>query len=526
MIDARIPSPIRSMSAPAPDRSFTLRLPLAAAAIAAVVIAARLVALDALPADWYGDISTLYEYALAVRDGNFPPGLYVVGVGPLYPMLLAITPIAGDGTSYLAIKAVGVGVSLVGIALTYPLARALYPGRWFALAAVAVAGTGSWFLILSRLGDQHPLPYTLTTATTLLALTLARSPQSRWRAALCGALAAAGWYAYGATFLLPLLAAAIVGREWTQGRIPARTAAAFAFALTLAAVPIAWSSLGHLDVLRGGHFGRAAAVDPLTIPGNLLRGLLAFWQHGDGLSRVNPGRLPHVDPVSGIALAAGIGWWLLPSRRERGLVVVGAFLLMQLPSMLVRPEQVPSAGRTIAAAPFAYLLVTGGLWWAARAVRERVSVAAGRATAAALLTLVAGLNLLRYFVDYREGLPWRNAPIAHSIAKYVDRLPPGTRAHIVDPGWGPLWAPEPKSIGYTIADGSRVTQLNGAEIDCGVLAKLEGPSVLVWRPQSSLPAPATCGCVRDIELHFSADGLLLFRSAIVAAADAPPGSCR
>jgi hypothetical protein len=42
-------------------------------------------------------------------------------------MLLAITPIPGGGTSYLAIKAVGVGVSLVGIALTYPLARALYP---------------------------------------------------------------------------------------------------------------------------------------------------------------------------------------------------------------------------------------------------------------------------------------------------------------------------------------------------------------------------------------------------------------
>jgi hypothetical protein len=312
---------------------------------------------------------------------------------------------------------------------------------------VAVAGTGSWFLILSRLGDQHPLPYTLTTATTLLAVTLARSPHRRWRASLCGALAAAGWYAYGATFLLPLLAAVIVWREWAQRRIPARSAAAFAFALAIAAVPIAWSSLGHLDVLRGGHFARAAAVDPVTIPSNLLRGLLAFWQSGDGLSRVNPGRLPHVDPVSGIA-RRGIVWWLLPSRRERGR------RRRRVPADAAAvdgcPEQVPSAGRTsprpvrVPARHRRIVVAAGG-------ARARL-VAAARAPPP-LLTLVAGLNLLRYFVEYRRPAVAQRADRA-SLADYVDRPPRAPGLHRRSRLGSSV--PRAKSVRYTIADGSRV----------------------------------------------------------------------
>ena len=83
-------------------------LPVAPGLIAvALVVAARLVHLDTLPGEWYGDISTLHEYTIAVPNGDFPPTYYVLGVGPLYP-LIAAAFLPGVGASYLAYKLLAV----------------------------------------------------------------------------------------------------------------------------------------------------------------------------------------------------------------------------------------------------------------------------------------------------------------------------------------------------------------------------------------------------------------------------------
>ena len=63
----------------------------------------------------------------------------------------------------------------------------------------------------------------------------------------------------------------------------------------------------------------------------------------------------------------GVVFWLLPAQRRRSVTIFLPFLLLQAPSWLVRyPVQVPSASRTLAVAPLAYILVASGLWWLAQ----------------------------------------------------------------------------------------------------------------------------------------------------------------
>ena len=134
--------------------------------VVAVVTGVRFYRLDQVPAEWYGDISTLYEYAMAERQGDFPPGLYILGVGPLYPLsvmaLLTVLP-----TSYYTIKLTAVLWSLAGLAALFFLCRRLH-GPAFAALATLVAGTGSWLLSYSRLGDvEAAVPFVAMAALAL-----------------------------------------------------------------------------------------------------------------------------------------------------------------------------------------------------------------------------------------------------------------------------------------------------------------------------------------------------------------------
>lgn len=505
------------------------RTPTAAigAIVVAVVVAVRLAGLDSLPGEWYGDISTLHEYALAVRNGDFPPTLYSLGVGPLHP-LVAAALLPGGGASYLAYKLLGAGLSLAGLAALHVLARRLHPDRAFAWLTVIVAGTGSWFLALSRLGDQHPLPFLLTVSAMALAMALQRAVErARIRAVACGVVSAAGLYAYGATFMLPAVVAAVVLAGAWKGRVPRPVALLFALALVVAAVPIAWATLAHWSDVRVGHFARAAAAGPAEIASNVVRGLAAPLVRGDANVRVNSQALPHLDPLSGVAMLFGIVWWLLAARRATGAIVVGAFLALQLPSFMTAAADVPSAGRTVAAAPFAYLLVAGGLWWGYETASRHASKRVAALSLAAALAAIVAINLHRYFVVYPAGLPWDNTEVARPIARQLATLPAGTHAYLVDTGWGPLGVPEIKSVQYLSVPGSRIDEIRAAELDCARFAALARPGVLVWRPSSPLPSSKLCECAGALrtDVHASPGGLPIFRSAALPPGEAPPTAC-
>src|SRR5687768_11231165 len=95
------------------------------AVFAAIVVAGvRFYQLDEVPSEWYGDISTIYEHAMGVREGYFPPGLYVLGVGPLYAISVAAF-YAVFPSSYYLMKLISVLWSLAGLWALFVFCRRL-----------------------------------------------------------------------------------------------------------------------------------------------------------------------------------------------------------------------------------------------------------------------------------------------------------------------------------------------------------------------------------------------------------------
>lgn len=488
-----------------------------AALVCVAVVVVRTVRLDSMPGEWYGDISTLYEYTQALRNGSHPPGWYVVGVGPAYPTVLRpFLWLLGD--SYLAIKFTAVVCSLAGLALLYRFGRQLVD-RELALIAVAVGGFMSWWLVYSRLGDLQAITPTLTVGTLSATVAAVRRAELARYGLLAGALAMSGIYVYGNLFALPLIVAIALGVAWRAGRIGGRTVQAAAGGAMVVALPMLLEFSRNPDAVLHGHVGQRMVGAGDLLP-TLVRGygeaLWAYVGSGDPSARGNVPLAPHVDHVTLVVALVGIGWWLQPVRRRRGVFLVGSFLLLHLPSVLAGTGEVPSVSRTTAAAPLLALFAAAGICVGGRTVAHW-----GRHANAAFVTatvvVIASLGVHQYFWRYIPGLPYGNTPIAATMTDYVDSLPADVTVYLAGTGWREQM-PEVKSVQYAAERGERVVEERLETLDCARLRALEQPAVLLWDFTTDLPTEALRECAAALGepvLHTAANGRPAFRSAAV-----------
>ncbi|MEP1125619.1 MAG: glycosyltransferase family 39 protein [Ilumatobacter sp.] len=470
------------------------------APVLVVAIALRVVFLDTAPGEWYGDISTVYEFTIALRQGEVPPGWFVLGIGPLYPALIRpVLWLLGD--TFFAFKAASAVVSLFGIVLLYVLGRQLF-GRPVAAVSAGVAAVSSWWLVFSRLGDQQTMNPTLTLAATVAAVAAVRTPRSIALPTVAGTAASLGLYLYGNTFVLPALVGAIFCAELVRRHGAMARSCAVAFtAMALTAAPIVVASIDNGAMIGGQHYGSRLA-SPWDIAPGLWKAAGAYVWAGDASFRVNVVGDPHVDAPSLVLLLVGIGV-LVTDRRRRGLLVIGAFAMLHVPAILAGPDDLPSAGRTLAAAPFAYLMIGVGLCWLGDRVTERwTRVWAARLVATVMVTITF-VDVQWYFGRYVPGLPYANTPIAASIVDFADSLPPDVTIYLVGADWEPSGMPAEKSIRYEMERPELLVRLDPATIGCATLVELDTPSVLVWSPFLDRPPLDTdvCGIVDDVRLY-------------------------
>jgi len=204
--------------------------------------ATRFVRLDDAPGEWYGDISTVYEYVVNIRNGTSPNGYHQLGTGALYPAVIRpVLWVLGD--SYLSIKTAGAVCSLVGLFILFRLCRRVISTN-FALLTTVLAGTSMWWLIFSRLGDVQALTPTLALAAVSCAFATIRNPGVlRWPAA-CGCLSALGLYLYGNTIVLPLITGLYLVVGWRLKRVTPRTIGVWSICLVATLTPLA------IDLIR------------------------------------------------------------------------------------------------------------------------------------------------------------------------------------------------------------------------------------------------------------------------------------
>lgn len=528
--------------------------------VVALALGTRTILLDSLPGEWYGDISTVHEYALDLRSGRHPPGWYKLGVGPLFP-LWAWPFQALLGSEYLSLKAAAAAGSLAGLALLFVAARRLVDES-FALVATAIASVGSWWLVYSRLGDVQGLTPTVALLAFLACLRAVDQPGFTVWSVLAGTAGGLGVYLYGNTTILPglvavtLLAAALGNRHRWSTWI--RTAAGFVLGSAVL-LPFALDAITRTEAVTEGHGAQRIELG-WTTPGQIVEGyrmvVEGYVVEGDRNARGNPPTRTHVDRLGLGLVVVGVVWWCRPARRRRGALLVGWTVALHLPFALAVDNLGPSVSRTTAAAPFVYLLVSGGVWgcsavlvrcvrWlragerspAAATVSSRRSTqdktvgrgatgtANGRrwsdtstagACAWALVAVLGFTNLRTYFIAYERNLPYGNTPVSAMIVRLARTHPAGTEVHVVGYGWAE-GTPEPKSIGYQLGSARPLVEHDPSAFDCSVLSSLPSPSLVVWDHTQPLPSPALEQCADEFEAttHVAPSGRAAFRSLTV-----------
>ncbi len=484
------------------------------------VLAVRFWNLEHLQAEVFGDISTATIYVWDIVHGRWP--FYIpLSTGPLFHYLAAPAALA-LGLNYLSLKLTSVLISLGALAFTYALARRLL-GPLFATLATFIAGISYWLLIHSRLGNVPIVVPLLAAALAWLLVCYIQQPQRRYLlwAAVVSIL---GLYTYPGAYLLPAaLLLAMLLLHFSAPRPPAADWLRVIALLLILALPYAWivsqnavafTSEGYL----GGKFELSAA-GLWQMAQNGLKALAAYNIRGDSISRVNIAHRPHLDVISGVFFLLGIVFWLRQPRRREGMILLIIFLLMHVPSMLVvaNSTEVPSATRTIGAAPLAYLFVASGLWQLGLWLRTRLSKVTATAILVLLVATIAALNLIGYFGAYINGLPYRNTPIARHITDYANLLPDNTQVYLVGCCWESSM-PEPISIHDEMDRPANFHHIQADELSCTALeATLQGPAVIIWSYRESLPAAQLEACAERFpaQLFTSRAGLPMFHAAPV-----------
>jgi 4-amino-4-deoxy-L-arabinose transferase-like glycosyltransferase len=511
----RPPQP-RLFVAAAPAGAGWTPFQLLALATVCLVVFLRLVQLDQLQNEIYGDIALIFDYLVEIRAGTWPTH-FTLSSGPLYHYLI-MPVIALTGPTYFGIKLASVLVSLGVLVATYAFARRLIDER-FGLLATLIAGMSSWLLIFSRLGNSQILVPLLATCALWLML---RIIQGGGAAAVvaCAVVSALGLYVYPQSFVLPfVIGLTLLCLRWAG--MPVRWADLWRFALVtaLCALPFAWivsrDPYNFFSGYIGGKLGDGGNLVG-TLVGSIWRGLLALHVQGDGGYRSNAIWQPHLDRMSGLLFLVGVVFWLRPEWRRLSPALLVPMLLLQAPSWLVlnRSDEVPSASRTLGAAPVAYILVASGLWWIVRIIQARRRGWLAVAVAATLLVTILLLNAQRYFREYIGGLPYQNTPIGRLVATYLDALPPDTKIYLIGCCWQDSM-PEPNSIRYAMARPEQLQIKQPEELNCDWLRLTQPPAVLIWSFQNALPAPQLAGCadLLPAQLYASPQGLPAFYAA-------------
>lgn len=485
-----------------------------ALAVLAIVtaLAFRLVALDDLPGEVFGDIAIIYESVDPVLKGKWPT-TFEQSNGPLYGYVIApIIAVVGQ-QGFLSYKLASVIVGLLAILFTFLIVREIV-GTDLALIASIVLSAASWHVIFSRLGNSQILAPTLV-AGSLLLLVLGIKRQD-FRLIVVGAVVSSLSY-YGYAPLLVLPGAYVLTAAFYVRRRQLAVLVALAGLLTM---PFLLVILRQQDVFvaGSGYIGSKLLTEQnfvQKIADNVWRSLLMFHVRGDGIFRVNSPGMPQLDLVSGIFLLVGVVYWLRqPQRRWLPLLLV-PFIVLQAPANLVLNEAAPtpSASRSIGILPIVAVVIAGGIWEAATRIRETRFLRP--AFVLVVVALICWLNWQRYFVAYASTLPEQNSPYGKIIASYLDTLPANATVVMYNCCWAEAGQPEPKGIQYVIKRPREITVIPPGQFSCAALNR-PGPVDVIWSPNDDpQPPPPSCAPGAQVRVHIDARGRAVFREFYV-----------
>lgn len=478
-----------------------------------LTIVLRFYRFDSLQSEMYGDIEIVQTYTKSVLRGEWP-WYFSLSSGPLYHYMIA--PLLNTiGTGYDQIKIASIFTSLAIVALIAGSVRQLF-GRQMGILALAVAGSGSWLLVFSRLGNSQIFVPLVAIASLYALLRYINDQRVGWLIA-AALIATCGLYSYPQSFVIPPVMWLTVVALWRTGAIPQRRdVLIFTLATLIGSIPFIVMYINDPASITGNYISEkfeTTDLAPSRFIEILLRAVGAYFTTGDSVFRSNPRLLPHIDIVSSILFVVGISTCFKPEFRRMAPALLLPFVLLHLPSMLVLryPDQVPSASRSIGAAPYAYIFVTIGLFEIYQRIKLRWAGIAGIVT---MLIFLGSLqqNVDRYFVRYVSGMPYNDVPIGREIVKYANSLSPDTSVYVVGCCWRD-GIPEPFFSQIQMNRPDMLKRFDPVEqLTCESLAQTNRPAVLIWSFESEVPSAGVESCKEQFlpVLHTMPDGTPLF----------------
>ncbi|MBV8084001.1 MAG: glycosyltransferase family 39 protein [Chloroflexi bacterium] len=335
----------------------------------------------------------------------------------LYSLALAI---AWFGRTVYAVQMAGLWWGILGVALTYPVARQWF-GRKVALLATAGMAVSLWDLIASRWDgkDTSMVPALLL---FLFFFWRALDEGSLVNFGLTGVFLSLTAYTYVAARIIPLLVVLLLACEWpiVKTRLKGLVLALATAVLTVAPLAIWFLRNPDQFTARAARITSLAApeagVAPDTVWQTTVKTLGMYFVHGDVNWRDNISGWPVFAPLLAAFFCLGIVWSLAhlyaSAKRVQAdlcerptaarlhpclwLLLWQAILL--IPAFLARPS--PQFDRTIGTAPSTYVLLALGLAGAAAFLaRTLPKLTAPASLAAGLAIAVSGAQTAQaYFV--------------------------------------------------------------------------------------------------------------------------------
>jgi len=329
--------------------------------ILGVALAFRL-PLPGYPAGVFADRAEVALGAQRILSGGWWPGLELLSHHvPEIPIYYLVAGwFALFGASPQAFAYFDMALSLLGLVAVYFFLRETAGAR-AALWAFFLLAVMRWnFAFAHQIYFQAQSP--LLVGLALGAFYAALRKDSAWRAALAGALGAAGLYAYQAGKALPILLLACAGFEFLRDAKGFRKRAplygAMAAAFVLLAVPYFYrvactGELGRRDAEVSVLRALEAQKSPAPLAVNFAKQALMFNRQADNNTQADFNRHRMLDDGTGILFVLGFFYALTRLRERPFFLAAAGVCVMSLPSLL--SVDAGHAGRSLGATPFVAL---------------------------------------------------------------------------------------------------------------------------------------------------------------------------
>lgn len=461
--------------------------------------------LNEIPGDWYGDIDIVHEQVLRVQSGTWP-FVFELSAGPVYHYL--ITPLVYLwGQNYLGYKLASVIVGLGGVMAIYFLGKEV-ANREVGVISSILAGTSFWYLVWARTGNSQILIPVVISLSLLFLARFIRKPNEK--DALWGAVVSSlGLFIYPQTFMLP----GLFGLGMTIKAIQVKKLKQLLFPvgiLILAHLVFLWVVGNQKDLFTKGYIGsKAIKLEQIKstefwseLQDNLVKTLGMFHIKGDDVFRVNVPGSPQLDKVSGILLLIGLGGGIIRKQfRKKWIFLTGFLFVSLLPSLspAIPDVEIPNSGRTIGIIPIVFFFISMGIWLIYESLANKYKWQAN-GFIFILITVIAGLNLHKYFILYPQYLPNGNVSVGRETAKFLDKFPVETKINFVDCCWGDFGSGDPKSIYYQMKKKTGRKNIMGPFVDeCKDLDA--GPNLVVVNPNKDFETEVFLKCFEHPKIY-------------------------